>query len=93
MIVLYSWSLVGEDIHISIKKIQTSDVVLMNTAYGSSGSFWSRVRSKFIGHNTYIGRRSSFHSKTRPIHGPDNKYYLIFLNSISHFRWLPQAFS
>ena len=30
----------------------------MNDAYGSSGSFGSKVRSKYIGHNTYTGRRS-----------------------------------
>ena len=40
MVILNPWSLGGEDIHISIiKKIKSMDVVLINAAYGSSGSF------------------------------------------------------
>ena len=57
----------------------------MNDAYVSSGSFGSRVRSKSIGHNKYTGKRSNFHSKTTPMHGPVHKYYLNFLYSIIHF--------
>ena len=39
----------------------------MNAAYGSSRSFGYVVRLKYIVHNTYIGRRSKFSSKTAPI--------------------------
>ena len=50
------------------EQIQISGVVLMNYAYGSSGSFGSRVRSKYIRHYPYTGRRSNFRSKPTPIH-------------------------
>ena len=40
--------------------IQIGDIEIMTSAYGSSVSFGSRVRSKYIGHNTYIGIRSHF---------------------------------
>ena len=50
----------------------------MNSAYGSSGSFESIVRSKFIGNNTYTGRRGNFHSKPIPINGPVHKYFYFF---------------
>ena len=73
--------------------IQIIDVILMNSAYGLSGSFGSRVRSKSIGHNTYTGRRSNLLSKTKPIHEPVKQYELNFSYSISHFSWLPQAAS
>ena len=49
---------------------------MMSSAYGSSGSFGSRVSSKYIGHNTYTGKRSNFCSKPTPIHGPVHKYDL-----------------
>ena len=42
----------------------------MTSTYGSSGYFGSRVGYKSIGHNTYTVRRSDFHSKPIPIHGP-----------------------
>ena len=45
----------------------------MNATYGSSGSFFSKVRSKSIGHKKYTGRRSNFRSNPTLIHGPDNK--------------------
>ena len=61
----------------------------MNYAYGSSGSFGSRFRSKCICMNTYTGIMSNFRSKSTPIHGPVNKYE--FSYSRSHFSWLPQA--
>ena len=51
----------------------------MTSAYGSSWSFGSKVRSKSIGHKTYIGRRSNFSSKPTPIHGPVHKYDLNYL--------------
>ena len=63
----------------------------MNAANRSLGSFGSRVRSKNIGQNTYKGRRSDFHSKPKPIHGPVHKYYLDFSQFRSHFSHLPQA--
>ena len=50
----------------------------MNAANCSLGSFESIVRSKNIVQNTYKGRRSDFHSKPKPIHGPVHKYYLDF---------------
>ena len=62
----------------------------MISAYGLSGLFGSRVRSKSIGHNTYIGR-SNFRSKTTPIHGPVHKSELNDSYSRSHFSRLPQA--
>ena len=68
------WSHGGELNHISkMKKIQTCNIKIMNSEYGSSVSFGSRVRSKYIGHNTYTGRRSNFRSKPTPIHGPFHK--------------------
>ena len=60
-------------------------------AYGSSGLFGSRVRSKYIKHNTYTGRISNFHSKSTPIHGPFHKSDLNYSYSRSHFSRLPQA--
>ena len=63
----------------------------MTSEYGSSGSFESRVRSKYIGHNTYTGRRSNLHSKLTPIHVPIHKLYLSYSYSRSHFSRLPQA--
>ena len=63
----------------------------MTSAYGSSGSFGSRVRYKSIGHNTFIGRRSNFRSKTTPINGPFQKYGLNYSYSINHFSSLPQG--
>ena len=65
----------------------------MISAYGSSGSFGSRVRSKYIGHNTHIGRRSHLRSKPTPIHGPVHKSDLNYSYSRSHFSRLPQLVS
>ena len=63
----------------------------MSSAYGLSGSFKSRTRSKSIGHNTYTGRRNNFRSKPTPIHVLVYKYYLNYSYSINHFSRLPQA--
>ena len=63
----------------------------MTSAYGSSESFGSRVRSKSIRHNTYTVRRSNFRSKQTPIHGPVHKSHLNHSYSISYFILLPQA--
>ena len=65
----------------------------MTSTYGSSGSFGSIVRSKYVGHNIYTGRRSIFFSKTSPIYGPVHKSDLNYSYSRSHFSRLPQAFS
>ena len=58
------------------EQIKIGDIEIMISAYGSSGPFGSRVRSKYIGHKTYTGRRSNFCSKPTPIHGPVHKYDL-----------------
>ena len=63
---------------------------MMNSAYGLSGSFGSRVRYKYIEHNTYTGRRSNFCSKPTPIYGPVHKSDLNYSYSRSHFSRLPQ---
>ena len=65
----------------------------MTAACGSSGSFGSRLRSKYIGHNTYTSRWSNFRSKLTPIHGPIHKYDLNYSYSRGHFSRLPQAFA
>ena len=72
-------------------KYQIGDIEVMISAYGSSGSFGSRVRSKYIGHNTYTGRRSNLRSKPTPIHGPVQKSDLNYSYARSHFSRLPQA--
>ena len=61
------------DSYFNIEQIQMADIEIMTAAYGSSGPFGSRVRSKYIGHNTYTGRRSNLRSKPTPIHGPVHK--------------------
>ena len=45
----------------------------MTAAYGSSGSFGSRVGSKYILHNKYTIRRGNFRSKPTLLHGPVQK--------------------
>ena len=67
------------------------DIEIMISAYGSSGSFGSRVWSKSIGHNTYKGRRITFRSKPTPINAPVHKSDFNHSYSISHFSRLPQA--
>ena len=51
----------GTDSYFNNKQVQIDDIEIMTFAYGSSGSFGSRERSKYIGHNTYKGRISHFH--------------------------------
>ena len=70
--------------------IQTRYVIIINDAYGSSGSFGSRVRSKYIGHNTYTGIRSNLCSKPTPIHVTFHKSGLKFSYLITHFSSLLQ---
>ena len=65
----------------------------MNAAYGSSGSFGSRVRSKSMGYSTYTGRISNFSSNPRLIHLLVHKYYLSFSYLTIYFSPLPQAVS
>ena len=50
------------------------DIEIMTSAYGSSGLFGSIVSFRYIGHNTYTGRRINLCSKPTPIHGPVHKY-------------------
>ena len=71
---MISWWVI--DSYFNIEQIQIRDIEIMISAYGSSGSFKSRVRSKYIEHNNYIGIISSFCSKTTPIHGPVHKHDL-----------------
>ena len=63
----------------------------MTSAYGSSGSFGSMVRSKSIGQNTYTIRRSNLHSKPAPMNVPVHKSDLKYSYSRIHFSMLPQA--
>ena len=65
----------------------------MTSTYGSSGSIGSRVRSKYIGHNTYADRRNNYVKKPTPIHGPLHKSDLNYSYSRSHFFRLTQEVS
>ena len=47
-------SLGGSDSYFNNWGIQTRDVILMNTAYYSSGSIEPRVRSEYIGHSPQL---------------------------------------
>ena len=58
------------------ENFQIDDIEIITATYGSSGSFGSKVRPKYIGHNTYTVRRSNLHSKPTPIHGPVHKHDL-----------------
>ena len=49
------------------------------------------MRSIYILHNKYTGRRSIFRSKPTSIHGPDHKSDLNYIYSRSHFSWLTEA--
>ena len=73
------------------QRIQIGNIKIITSAYVSSLSFGSIERSKYIGHNIYTGRRSNFHSKPTPIHGPVHKSDLNYSYSRSHFSRLPQA--
>ena len=64
--------------YLNNKQIQTRYAVLMNDTYGSSVSFGSSVRSKYIIHNTYTGRRCYLCPKTTPINGTIHKSDFIF---------------
>ena len=81
----------GTDSYFNNEQIKIGYIVIITDAYGSSVSCGSRVRSKSISHNIYIGRRSNFCSKPTPIHGPIHKSDLNYSYSISHFSMLPKA--
>ena len=83
----------GTDSYSKNKRIKMGDIEVMNSEYDSSGSFESRVRSIFVEHITYTGRRNNFRSKSTPIYGPVQKADLNHSFSRSHFSRLPQAFS
>ena len=85
---VYLW---GIDSYFNIESIQICDTENMISTFGLSGFFGSRVRSNYIGHNTYTGRRSNLCSKTTPIHGPVYKSGLNYSYSRSHFSRFPQA--
>ena len=63
----------------------------MNAIYSLLGLFGSRVTSKYIGNNTYTGRRNNFRSKPTPIHGPVHKYDFNYSYLRSHFICLTQS--
>ena len=46
---------------------------------------------KYIGHNTYTGRRINLLSKPALIHVPAHTYDFNYSCWISHFSWLTQA--
>ena len=73
---MVSWWVI--DLYFNNEQIQTRDVVIMNSEYGSSGSFGSIVGSKYILHNTYTDIISSVCSKPTPINISVNKYELKF---------------
>ena len=60
-IFMVSWW--GNNSYFNSEQIKIGDIEMMTYAYGSTGLFGSIVRSKYIGHNTYICRRSNFCSK------------------------------
>ena len=81
----------GIDSYFNIEQIQIRDIENKISAYGSSGSFVSIVRSKYIVHNTYTGRSSNFRSKPTPIHAPVQKSDMNYSYSRISFSRLPQA--
>ena len=54
----------GTDSYLNNEQFQISDIAIITSAYGSSGSFGSIVRSKSIVHNTYTFRIGNSHLKT-----------------------------
>ena len=81
----------GTDSYFNNDQIYIGDIEIMTSAYSSSGSFVSIVRSKYIQYNTYTVRISNLSSKPTPIHGLVQKSYLNYSYSRSHFSRLPQA--
>ena len=68
--VVYWW---GRYSYLNNEPIKISDILLMNYAFVSSGSFGLRFRSKCIGNNTYTFKRRKLCSKTTPIYEPFHK--------------------
>ena len=81
----------GIYLYFNDKQTQISDIEIMAGAFVSYGYFGSRVRSKFIGHNKYTGKRRNLRSKPTPIHGPVHKSESDISYSRIHFSRLPQA--
>ena len=79
------------DSYFNNKSIQIGFIQLMTDAYGSSGSFGSIVRSKYIGHNKYIGRISNYCSKPTRIDELVHKYDWNYSYSKIHLSQLPQS--
>ena len=90
-ILLVSWW--GTDLYFNNEQIQIGDIEIITSAYGSSGSFWSRVRSKSIGHKIHTGRRSNLRSKPTTIHGPVHISDFNYSYSRNHFSGSPQEVS
>ena len=80
LILINEWYIVEKQIHLSILKIQAGDTEIMTAEYGSSGSFGSKIRSKYIRNITYTGRISTLPSKPTPIHRPVQKSDLDYSN-------------
>ena len=64
----------------------------MNAVFGSSVYLGLKVRSEFIWHNTYTGRRRNFHSKPTSNHGQVHISKSNILDYRRHFSCLPQTF-
>ena len=67
--------------YLNNEQIQIGDIEIMNSAFGSSISFESRDRSKYIDHNTYTYIKSNFSSKLATINGPVHNSELKFSHS------------
>ena len=65
----------------------------MNAVFGSSVYLGWKVRSEFIWHNTYTGRRRKFYSKPTPNHGPVHISKSKISDYRRHFSCLPQTVS
>ena len=50
----------GIDSYFNNEQIKIGDIEIIISVYGFPGSFGSRVRSKYMGHNKYTGIRTNF---------------------------------
>ena len=71
---MVSWQ--GTDSCFNNDEMKIGDIEMITSAYFPSKQFGSRVGSKYIGHDTYTGRRSNLQLKPTAIYGPVQKYYL-----------------
>ena len=79
MIIIESWCLGGDAIHIStLNKFKLLVLCLQMICMVCQDHFGSIVRSKFIEHNTYTGCRIISRSKPTPKHELVNKSELNF---------------